>query len=195
TSKDILRFYTDHAEEIFPAQGVVARARSYIWSQYSQDPLAALLKETFGDEAWLSDCLTDMIIPTYDMRGGLPYTFRTSDARKYASSNFRVYESLIATSAAPTYFDSVKIKNKEGEERVFSDGGTAANNPMLEALRRAVKKFRGYNIVVISLGTGRIPMESIERLSQAGKGYYAPALAKLFMDNSESRAREAFDDI
>src|SRR5690606_17676912 len=78
TSKEVLSFYTEHAAEIFPAHDVVARARSYIWSQYSQDPLAALLKETFGDEAWLSDCLTDMIIPTYDMRGGLPYTFRTS---------------------------------------------------------------------------------------------------------------------
>lgn len=64
---------------------------------------------------------------------------------------------LDAITAAPTYFPCVKIKDKW-----YMDGGLAANNVALIALRLAKEKWPNDNIRILSLGTGVEADESIK---------------------------------
>ena len=195
TPKDILQFYKNHAHIIFPPQNMFQKLGGLFSSKYSQEPLANLLKDTVGEETWISDTFTEMLIPTYDMRQGVSYLFKSSAAREHDSENFRTYEALLATAAAPTYFNAVPITSKDGHSRLFSDGGIAMNNPMLEAMTAASKKFPHHNLFFIALGTGRVPLGSYASLREAGLLKYASKLPALLMKNNERRARIAFEHI
>jgi predicted acylesterase/phospholipase RssA len=61
-----------------------------------------------------------------------------------------------ASSAAPTYFEPVRVSSVDGSEtRALIDGGIFANNPAMCAFVEAQKVFpRAKNYVILSIGTG-----------------------------------------
>ncbi|VDB96283.1 unnamed protein product [Peniophora sp. CBMAI 1063] len=74
------------------------------------------------------------------------------------SHNWTIKEAGRATSAAPTYFPSVHIKD-HGAEKVFEDAGAAGyNNPVLKGIsevRNRIPEFQGRHIgCLVSIGTG-----------------------------------------
>jgi hypothetical protein len=60
-----------------------------------------------------------------------------------------------ATSAAPTYFEPVRLAGtRRGEHYALVDGGVFANNPAMCAFAEARRRFPDREPIVVSLGTG-----------------------------------------
>lgn len=74
--------------------------------------------------------------------------------RENASFNCTIWEACRATSAAPSYFGSIKIGDK-GEQETFVDGGLGYNNPVEQVLEEASRVFPGRKVgCVVNIGTG-----------------------------------------
>ncbi|KAH8683638.1 acyl transferase/acyl hydrolase/lysophospholipase, partial [Ilyonectria robusta] len=94
-------------------------------------------------------------VPQQDVRARSgPRLFRTYNVRNNPTFDCTVWEASRATSAAPTYFDSIAIGD-EGEQETFVDGGLGYNNPIEQVLEEASRIFPGRKVAcVVSIGTG-----------------------------------------
>jgi hypothetical protein len=177
----VVQFYRDHAGQIF--QRGWGRAFATLFSltdeKYPSGPLCEILKSHFGTDDWLSQLPgneaqgPELLITAYDIHARTPALFKSWRARGHlwdcdapsenaADRDFRLWEIARATSAAPTYFEPVRIKSRGGRARDLIDGGVYANNPAMEAYVAARRAFpQERDIVLVSLGTGedRHPFE------------------------------------
>lgn len=88
-----------------------------------------------------------------------PVLFRSYPSKRDSSSLYReakIWEAARATSAAPTFFDPIRIGSTA---RIFGDGGTGANNPIDEMWKEAIDICEGEPLIdnlgcVVSIGTG-----------------------------------------
>ncbi len=92
------------------------------------------------------------IITSYDIHNNCPFFFKSWKKDK----NFiKLKDALRATTAAPTYFAPKYLEVKQ-EKRVLIDGGVFANNPAACAYANSKKLFPNEEIVLVSIGTGRL---------------------------------------
>ena len=112
--------------------------------------------------------------------------------------HYQILEVALATTAAPSYFKSVKLDERPDEE--FIDGGFGANNPSQEAYR-SVKQLFGNQLdsigLLMSIGTGK----NKEASNTSRSGYrkylrYYNAAAKWATDseNTHQNVHEALTD-
>ncbi|GFZ18739.1 acyl transferase/acyl hydrolase/lysophospholipase superfamily protein [Actinidia rufa] len=103
--------------------------------KYDGKYLRDLLERVLGSTT-IKQTLTDVIIPTFDIKRLQPIIFSTDDAKQNVSKNALLSDICISTSAAPTYFPAhyFETKDEDGSVRSFDliDGGVAANNPQCE---------------------------------------------------------------
>jgi predicted acylesterase/phospholipase RssA len=166
-ASDLLGLYLDHGRDIFPSS-LTLKVRTLAGladPRYPARPIEELLAERFG-ESKLSEALTEVVVPTYDLSGPAPFFFK----RKYAREPKRTWDvpmavAARATSAAPTYFDPARLPALEHEgDHALVDGGVFANNPAAAAYADALDLWGDdVEIQVISIGTG-LPTQ------EAGRG-------------------------
>lgn len=174
SGEDVIAFYRDHASQIF-FRGW-GRALTSLFSladeKYPAGPLNRILQDHFGRQTWLSEVAgngangPELLITAYDIHDRTPSLFKSWRARgqrwdcdaeteNAADKDFRLWEVARATSAAPTYFEPVRVEARSGKIRALIDGGVYANNPAMEAYVAARRIFPQENdIVLVSLGTG-----------------------------------------
>ncbi|XP_056169998.1 patatin-like protein 2 [Syzygium oleosum] len=174
---DIKEFYLENCPKIFPQKNrcgmmssIVRLLRTSMGPKYDGKKLRSLV-DGFLPDTTLKETLTNVVIPTFDIKHLQPVIFSTKDAKANPLKNARLADVCIGTSAAPTFLPpySFKTRDKNGETRRFDliDGGVAANNPTLVALSHINKEiplqndeFKNINlretdqILVLSLGTG-----------------------------------------
>ncbi|MFQ6668311.1 hypothetical protein Gotur_034001 [Gossypium turneri] len=113
-AKDITKFYLEHSPKIFP-----------------QD--RSLINQLLGDIT-LKQALTNLVLPTFDIKLLQPVIFSTNDAKVNDWKNAKLYDACIGTSAAPTLLPAhhFETKGSDGKTHSFDliDGGVAANNPV-----------------------------------------------------------------
>jgi len=114
-----------------------------------------VLREYFG-ESRLSDALTSIIVPSYEIERRVPFFFKSHSARAASTHDFPMWQVARATSAAPTYFEPARLDAaRQGDYWALIDGGVFANNPAACALVEARTQFPDAdNYLVCSLGTG-----------------------------------------
>lgn len=129
-------------------------------ARYSATGLEECITRAFGDTR-LSEALTDVVVPAYDMHGGQPVVFRSRDARAGTTPHGdpRLVEVARATSAAPTYLPPLRLLG-DADESVLIDGAVVANNPAAIAYLDGLDTGRGDDgaapdVVLLSVGTGR----------------------------------------
>uniref|UniRef100_A0A0A0LQ24 Patatin n=2 Tax=Cucumis sativus TaxID=3659 RepID=A0A0A0LQ24_CUCSA len=141
--------------------------------RYDGEYLKELLDKELG-VVTLKQTLTQVIIPTYDIKRLFPVIFTTAEAKMDELNNPLLADVCLSTSAAPTYLPSHKF-GIEGNSNIFHmiDGGVAANNPTLTAIlhekkamiirseletekknKEAKLKMSPKKLLVLSLGTG-----------------------------------------
>ena len=107
-------------------------------------------------------------------------------------NNYKIWEVGRATSAAPSYFKSIKLE-KDDDNAEYIDGGFGANNPAEEAYR-SVKQLSSNNDyavkTLVSIGTGR----NLESHRNPSAGYalylrYANAAAKWATESEATHER------
>jgi patatin-like phospholipase/acyl hydrolase len=174
SGRDLIQFYRDHAPDIF--RRTWSRALVSLFSladeKYPVANLERILKDHFGQETWLADLPgnpgggPELLVTAYDIHGRMPSMFKSWRARGHrwdcdaesenaGDKDFRLWQIARATSAAPTYFEPVRIHARSGRERDLIDGGVYANNPAMAAYVAARRIFpQDPDVLVVSLGTG-----------------------------------------
>lgn len=192
TAKEITEFYLQHCPQIFPQEKkkIFGEAAELIKAmkgpKYDGKHLHEIVREKLGDIR-LTDTLTNVIIPTFDIKKLQPTIFSSYQVKKNDSLNALLSDICIATSAAPTYLPAHEFLTRNpvnGEAREFNliDGGVVANNPALVAISEITKEIHSGNpdffpirateygrFLVISLGTGSPKCEEKYEATDAAK--------------------------
>ncbi|XP_058099673.1 patatin-like protein 1 [Magnolia sinica] len=175
-AKDISEFYLENSPKIFPQNrsGVLSSVKSLFGAisgpKYNGKFLRSKVQQLLG-QTRIQDALTNILIPTFDIKLLQPFIFTTYEARTDVSKNALLSDICISTTAAPTYLPAhyFETKDTQGKIRSFDliDGGVAANNPTLMSISHINKEIHVENkdffpmksidcrkLLVISLGTG-----------------------------------------
>ncbi|XP_049392755.1 patatin-like protein 2 isoform X3 [Solanum stenotomum] len=190
-AKDIIPFYLEHCPKIFPQNkcGLFASMRKMVQAligpKYDGKYLHEVIKEKLKDSL-LSNTITNVVIPTFDIKKLQPTIFSTYEANRSARYDAKLSDICISTSAAPTYLPAhyFKVEDDKGNIREHNliDGGVAANNPCLIAISEVSKEILKENsdffpikpmdygrFLVISIGTGAPKFEQVYNSSMAAK--------------------------
>ncbi|XP_062105208.1 patatin-like protein 2 [Humulus lupulus] len=192
SAKDIIDFYLQHCPHIFPQKhrwtfgGILIQLfKSLMGPKYDGKYLHKLLREKLGDLK-LHQTLTNVIIPTFDIKRLQPIVFSSYEVKRNSSLDAKLSDICIGTSAAPTYLPahSFQTQKPNGQVREFHliDGGVLANNPALVAINEVSKEIHQGNrdffpirptefgrFLVISIGTGSAKAEEKYRADEAAK--------------------------
>ena len=125
--------------------------------KYSAAGIETVLGEYFGDSR-LRDAVTGVLVTSYEIERGFPFFFKSSNARQRSDYDFPARLVARATSAAPTYFEPVKLPAGATDDHyTLIDGGVFANNPAACALVEARTTHPGAgDFLVVSIGTGSL---------------------------------------
>ncbi|XP_010942708.1 patatin-like protein 2 [Elaeis guineensis] len=189
-AKDITKFYLENSSKIFPQKNGIFSSIFNLFTavtgpKYSGKYLHSKIQELLG-ETRLHQVLTDIVIPTFDIKLLQPTIFSTFEARHAPLKDALLSDICIGTSAAPTYLPAhyFETKDANGNIRSFNlvDGGVAANNPTLAAMGLITKEICKENkhlfpikptdygkFLVISLGTGSAKIEEKFSAQEASK--------------------------
>ncbi|KAM1940190.1 hypothetical protein ACFX13_027926 [Malus domestica] len=186
-AKDLTTFYLDHCPKIFPqnrGKNLLTSIKSLVGAvmgpKYDGKYLRTLLSGLLGDLT-LKDTLTNVLIPSFDIKYLQPVVFSTIDAKDHPLKNAKLSDTCVSTSAAPTYHPAhyFDVKDDEGRTRTFDlvDGGVAANNPTMmaishinrEMLRKGSDPMDAKRLLVLSLGTGTAKFEEKYNAATASK--------------------------
>ncbi|KFK30333.1 hypothetical protein AALP_AA7G248300 [Arabis alpina] len=189
-AKDIVPVYLEHSPKIFPQpEGLFARLpklpKLLSGPKYDGKYLKNLLSKVLG-ETKLHQTLTNIVIPTFDIKKLQPTIFSSYQSLVYPSLDVKLSDICIGTSAAPTFFPPHYFSNEDilGNNSEFHliDGGITANNPTLVAMTAVTKQIvknnpdmgelkpLGYNkFLVISIGTGSAKKEEKYNAKKAAK--------------------------
>jgi uncharacterized protein len=159
SAADVVSLYEKHGRHIFhePAFAKILSFGNLLDERYPSEGIEAVLDEYFGETPF-SDALIDVLITSYETERRFPFFFKSRSARRKAAYDFPMKAVARATSAAPTYFEPLKLATG-GVHEYYSliDGGVYANNP---ALCGYVETKTFYpeleDVLIVSLGTGEL---------------------------------------
>jgi len=157
TARDLVELYEDDGETIFP-HALFGRLRQLGDEKYSAEGLEEVLREKFGDVR-LKDALTGVLIPAYDIERRDTVFFRSQRAEaEPGTHDFAMRHVARATSAAPTYFEPLRLPaGGSRADYTLVDGGVFANNPgMCAYVDDYAGEARPENTLLVSLGTGQL---------------------------------------
>ncbi|XP_076959300.1 patatin-like protein 3 isoform X1 [Bidens hawaiensis] len=184
-AKDIVPFYLENAPKIFPRRGgIFARIinifKALIGPKYNGKYLKSLVTGILGTTK-LNQTLTNVVIPTFDIKNMQPVIFSSFQVPRQPSMDAQLSDICIGTSAAPTYLPGHYFKNGDQEFNLI-DGGIAANNPTLVAIGEVTRQVMKEDPIffpitpldytrylVISLGTGSKKQEPLYNAKSAAK--------------------------
>lgn len=198
----ILKIYTERGKEIFPPRtnwfaqkaGAISDMAN---PKYSDKGVEKVFSEILG-QATLNDCLTHIMVTSYDLNNNMPLFFKTRSSRKHPAQNILQYHVCRATSAAPTYlpaYEFVYPNDKEDPKRLCIDGGVFINNPALGAVAEFSKNKDEYmpemarlpdivyeDVYVLSVGTGTYSGQiTAKQAKSKGQLFWATRISDIMM--------------
>lgn len=195
-AKEAVGLYLDRGDEIFDVSfwQKVKSGGGITDEKYDASELEEALEDTFQDTK-LSELLKPCIISSYDIRNGKPHFFK-----QHRSSNeifnFKVKDVARATSAAPTYFETARIKNDIGTPFPLIDGGVFVNNPALVAYSEVrTMEFpdldhlpTAKDMMIVSIGTGSVSKKyEYKKAKDWGAiGWIKPIIEIMMAGNSQT---------
>jgi patatin-like phospholipase/acyl hydrolase len=118
----------------------ITSADGYLDERYDDKGLVAALRTYLGDTR-VADATVPILLTAYDLQARAAVLLRSGEA-----GDLSMVDAAHATSAAPTYFEPVRVG-----ERTLVDGGVCAVNPAMTAYAEVA----GETLAVLaSLGTG-----------------------------------------
>lgn len=169
-AKDLVRFYKEYAQVIFPKwylKVLPSKSRAILTSIYSNKNLRKKLKEIYteangGQIPLINDLKTNVCIPVFNGNDGQINVIKTKHCDDYLRDyKLPAHEVALSSASAPIYFPphTFSFSNEFGEGINVNmiDGGIFANNPSLIGVLEATEKL-GYDfsdVRLLSLGTGK----------------------------------------
>lgn len=195
-AQNILDLYLVQGTKIFPKQ-----QWRLLRGKYNTKPLEEILKSVF-EEKCIANANTRLVIPTYNLQTDAVRIFKTPHSKDlFCDKDYKLYEVLLATTAAPVYFSPYKMRGG-----IYVDGGIGANNPSLIALTEGVtrcgwdiKDIRLLNVGSVGIGkntTGKEKMGllsflTIQQCFMNAENQYASNICKLILKDNYIRIEES----
>jgi len=155
SADDIIQLYFNHGPKIFKKRlfrfGILR-------PKYSDRYLNKVISSYVEDKK-LSDCLTNILIPSYNVETRDKYLFKSYNN---LSSDYKLFDVLRATVSAQTYFKPHKI-----EKNRHIDGGNVINNPSMISYVEYLKFWSDKPVNLLSISTGRDEVE-IKKMKGGG---------------------------
>ena len=155
---DVIAMYKKHGAGIFqkkkfhwPGRKLKSMLQPMFKSIYNAQYLGNVLKEVFQDKC-LGEIQKPLLMPSTDIGNGCVHVLKSGYSKDFTRDNgVLVKDAVMASCAAPTYFDPYKL-----EHYLLADGGLWANNPALAAVIDAQKRLgiKQDDIQVLTIGTG-----------------------------------------
>lgn len=120
-------------------------------NKYDLSKFEKILKSHYGDLK-LSDFADGLNIYVVDLETNQLRCLSSEMAKRDPAEDFRMTDLLRAAIAAPTYFDTVEIKNMAGETVHFIDAGVMASNPSF--VEFFANEHMARELAITSFGTG-----------------------------------------
>ncbi|MBA2567580.1 MAG: patatin-like phospholipase family protein [Thermoleophilaceae bacterium] len=165
SARDLVSLYEREGPSIFSRSlhHKIHSAGGLLDERYPSDGLEGAFDEYFGD-ARLRDALCDVLVTAYEIEQRTTFFFKSASARADERDDYAMRDAALATSAAPTYFQPVKVERGSGRPYLaLVDGGVFANNPAMCAYAEALKRDAGTRargagaeVLLVSLGTGEL---------------------------------------
>jgi predicted acylesterase/phospholipase RssA len=168
---DVDLLYDQFAKEVF-SNSLLYRLRS-IWGSINskyENP-RPILEKIIGDEKLSNSVVSKLIITSFDVLSGKSVLFENKGQKSkeilkkanidclIAPQDTSTCDAILSTSAAPTYFPSMELNKLN-----LIDGAIATNSPaQLATLIALSEEAKGRPLLVIRIGTGRLPTEPITR--------------------------------
>ncbi|WP_051927475.1 patatin-like phospholipase family protein [Ruegeria halocynthiae] len=145
-------------------------------SQYSASGLEEIGLSLVGDRTIgslspeLVLAINTVCLHRSDKVGWAPFTFTNQNLEHenwLDMSAVRLLDVAMASSAAPSYFPPHLIKAGGSDYGYFADGGTFANNPVMNGINVAIAANRAHgleDIEALSIGTGQQPTDISEQM-------------------------------
>ncbi|MFS7973973.1 putative patatin-like phospholipase domain, Acyl transferase/acyl hydrolase/lysophospholipase [Helianthus anomalus] len=132
-AKDIVPFYLENTPKIFPQRRgpfawIIGLFKALLGPKYNGKYLQNLVKSLLGTTK-LSQTLTNVVIPTFDIKNMQPVIFSSFQVAREPSMDVQLSDICIGTSAAPTYLPAHCFRKGDREFNLI-DGGIVANNPV-----------------------------------------------------------------
>ncbi|MBU0935257.1 MAG: patatin-like phospholipase family protein [Spirochaetes bacterium] len=164
-AQDMVNIYEKRGLEIFPRQifSQLQTMRQAFAGKYDSGNFDKVLLETFEDRT-ISDALANILVTSYDLESGRPLIIKKRPGlHTPPDPDFFMRDAARGSSAAPTYFEPVRVRTLNLDEHyTLIDGGMFANNPAMSAYVEARKIYPfATRFTILSLGTGR----SVRQLS------------------------------
>jgi len=203
TAQEAVDLYLERGHEIFDVSfwHKVRSGFSLADEKYSADHLEESLKDYLNDLR-LSQLLKPCIITAYDIFKRKAVFFNKVNAINNPVRDFLVRDIARATSAAPTYFETARIKSMNGTPYYLIDGGVFANNPAMCAYAEArtldftkvlndpkkIDRPLAKDMVIVSIGTGSNgnPYDYNQAKDWGVAGWILPLIDILMSGNSET---------
>lgn len=203
TAQQAVDLYLERGHEIFDVSfwHKMRSGMSLSDEKYSAAHLEESLMDYMGDTR-LSQLLKPCIITSYDIFKRRAVFFNQADAVNNDLRDFYVRDVARATSAAPTYFETARIKSIYGTPYYLIDGGVFANNPAMCAYAEArtldfasklnhtgkADKPMAKEMIMISIGTGSKgnPYDYNQAKDWGVIGWLMPLIDILMSGNSET---------
>jgi uncharacterized protein len=159
SARDLVNLYETEGSQIFYRSLFyrIVSIERLVNAKYQTTGLEGVLNRYFG-ETMLSEALTDLVVPSYDIEKRLPIYFTSYFARERPGFDHKMRFVARSTSSAPTYFKPFRLRTMSGVDHLsVIDGGVFANNPSLAALAEATGSCSAAisDLVILSLGTGQ----------------------------------------
>ncbi|BFD48245.1 MAG: patatin-like phospholipase family protein [Wolbachia endosymbiont of Sergentomyia squamirostris] len=150
SANDLVEFYREYGPYIFKSSFFRRSILSWFnCAQYPHKNIESVLDKYFGEDI-LKNTLSNVLITSYDIQNNCPFFFKS-----WKEGNIKLKDALRAATAAPTYFIPKHLKIDQ-IDRVLVDGGVFANNPAACAYANSKKLFPNEEIILVSIGTGRL---------------------------------------
>ncbi len=150
SANDLVEFYREYGPYIFKSSFFRRSILSWFnCAQYPHKNIESVLDKYFGEDI-LKNTLSNVLITSYDIQNNCPFFFKS-----WKEGNIKLKDALRAATAAPTYFIPKHLKIDQ-IDRVVVDGGVFANNPATCAHANSKKLFPNEEIILVSIGTGRL---------------------------------------
>ncbi|KAI9109311.1 hypothetical protein K1719_019655 [Acacia pycnantha] len=140
TAEEIVQFYKEESKNIFPPKSWQQSKPEYLYNpKYDGKELRKIIRKKL-DGTKLSETVTNVVIPTFDMKQIRPHIFSSFRVRRTngVDADVELSDICIGTTAAPTYLPPHSFEN---DNRHFDliDGGVIANNPAVIAVCEVVQ--------------------------------------------------------
>ncbi|MBN1605842.1 MAG: patatin-like phospholipase family protein [Polyangiaceae bacterium] len=194
TARELVDLYLEEGSTIFHRSlwKIVGSGYGVADEKYGSEGVEAVLKRRFGERR-LSETLTPVLVPAYEIERRAPFIFKSSYARRPPGPktyDFPLWQVARATSAAPTYFEPCEILVSPTERYALVDGGVYANNPAMCAwaeVQGGADAREEVDVLLVSLGTGELcrPILYSEAKDWGLLGWARPVLDVMFDGSSD----------